>query len=321
MRSVDFTTNSVRPKERYDLWRERPWPSYAHILRTERPPGEFYSHSRTFDLGLLQFTDTRMAGQTYQRTKSLISADGFDIVTLALVLEGRFHGETAATPFRGSAGSVLIGDMSLTFDQSFTNARVISLSFNRWTIETLVPRIETLHGLVLAGRDAEPLVNQVLHDLEHLSTLDDAAGVLLGERLTGTFMSCLGQSELCALSEEAAQRRLKTEIAWIIEQRYRDPDLDIAKIAALARVSRATLYRAFDEPSGIAAALRTIRLSKAAAALQDPQDRRLIAEIAYSVGFTRIDRFNRAFRATYGCSAREWRHRALVNQGNHGNRR
>ncbi|WP_019997169.1 AraC family transcriptional regulator [Aureimonas ureilytica] len=311
MRSLDFTTDCVRPQERYDAWRGRPWPSYAHILRTERSPGEFYSHSRTFNLGILEFSDTRMAGQGYVRTTSMIRSDGFDVVTLALVLEGRFHGETPATSFRGAAGSVLIGDMSVPFDQSFTNARVISLSFHRGTVEKLVPRIGTLHGLVLSGRDAEPLVHQVLQDLEQLSSLEDAAGTTLGERLTGTFLSCLGQSELCTLSADAAKRRLKTEICWILEQRYREADLDIDKIASLAGVSRATLYRAFGGSTGIAAALHNLRLRKAAAALQDPQDRRLISEIAYSVGIPRSDTFNKVFRAAYDCSPREWRHRAV----------
>ncbi|WP_062232658.1 helix-turn-helix domain-containing protein [Aureimonas sp. N4] len=314
MRSVDFTTNSVRPKERYEAWRERPWPSYAHILRTDRPAGDFYSHSRTFHLGLLEFMDTRMAGQNYERTDPMIQGDGFNVVTLALVLEGRFHGETAVSPFRGAARSVLIGDMSLPFSQSFTNARVISLSFRRATIESLVPRVETLHGLVLTGRDAEPLVRQVLHDLDHLGAMDDEAGLAIGERLTGTFLSCLGQSEICTLSEDAAKRRLRTEIRWILEQRYRDPDLDVERIATLARVSRATLYRAFKDTNGIAAALMALRLRKAAAALQDPHDRRLIAEIAYSVGFTRSDTFSSAFRAAYGCSAREWRHQASTSR-------
>ncbi|MBB4000449.1 helix-turn-helix transcriptional regulator [Aureimonas pseudogalii] len=257
-----------------------------------------------------------MAGQNYERTQSMIDADGFDVVTLALVLEGRFHGETSASTFRGAAGSVLIGDMSMVFDQSFTNARVITLSFRRGTIESLVPRIETLHGLVLAGRDAEPLMQQVLHDLKHLATIDDASGIVVGDRLTGTFLSCLGKSELCTLSMNAAERRLKTEICWILEQRYREPDLDIDTIAMLARVSRATLYRAFNDPTGITAALTSLRLRKAAAALQDPRDRRLIAEIAYSVGFARSDTFSRAFRETYGCSAREWRRSAAVNGPN-----
>ncbi|ALN74598.1 AraC family transcriptional regulator [Aureimonas sp. AU20] len=307
MRFIDFTTSSIAARERYDAWRERPWPSMSKLMRTQPPAGGFYSHSRAFDLGPLVLNDTRMTGQTYERTSSMASSDGFDRVSIAITLEGRYHGVTSVGAYRGAASSILIGDMSMAFVQSSTNARCITLTLERKAMARLVPRVETLHGLVLSGHDAQPLVRQVLSDLGELPALEEADGPLVAERLIGTFLSCVGTSAPCVLSEDAAQRRLKTEIRWILEQRFREPELDIDRIATLARVSRATLYRAFDDPSGITSALTRLRLRKAAAALHDPRDKRLISEIAHSVGYTRNDTFSRAFRETYGCSPREWR--------------
>ncbi len=76
MRFLDFTTNGIAAAERYDAWRERPWPSLARMMRTDRPSGPFYSHSRLVRLGRLVLNDTRMAGQSYERTRSLIRRMG-----------------------------------------------------------------------------------------------------------------------------------------------------------------------------------------------------------------------------------------------------
>ncbi|WP_427023953.1 AraC family transcriptional regulator [Aureimonas ureilytica] len=307
MRFLELTTNGIAASERYDAWRERAWPSLARMMRTSRPPGEFYSHSRLFRLGRVIFNDTRMAGQSYERTSSLIRSDGFNGISIAVNLAGRFHGETAAGSYRGGPGSVLFGDLSAPFRQSSTNARCVTLVFDRETIEELVPRFDGLHGLVLSGLDAAPLVHQVSSLVDDLSGLEEGLGESTGEAVIGTFLSVLGSTGAVSLSEEAHLARLRAEVRWIIEQRYREPDLDITRIAMLARVSRATLYRAFADLEGISASVTRLRLERAAEALRDGTDRRQIGEIALAVGFDQPCTFNRAFRRRFGCTPRDWR--------------
>jgi AraC-like DNA-binding protein len=309
MRFLTLTGDGVARRERYEEWRERPWPSLARLLRARRYEGEFYSHARIFTLGGAVMSDIHMSGQTCERPPSLIRADGFDAVTFAVTLQGRIHGETRAGSFQGGPRSIFISDMGSPSVMSTTNARSVSLTFARKEIQRFVPRIETLHGLILTGRRAQPLVHQIEVLTTQLPEMDETAVGPAGDRLIGALLSCLSASGACDLPEEAEQARLQSEIRWIIEQRFHEPDLSVARIAALARVSRATLYRAFNEPDGIAASLMRLRLARAAEQLRDPADTRQIGEIAYAVGFVRIDSFSRAFRNVYGCSPREWRGR------------
>jgi AraC-like DNA-binding protein len=307
MRFLNLSTDDVAPRERYEAWRERPWPSLAKLLRASRPERDFYSHSRIFGLGAVTMSDVRMAGQTYERTPALIRGDGFDAITVNVTLEGRNQGETRAGPFRAEPRSFMISDMGSPSILSSTNARCVTLTFGRQAIQRFVPRIEALQGLVLAGRRGATLVQQVDRLTRQLPAMDDAAAGAVGEALTGALLSCLDAAQLCALPEEAEQARLRAETGWIIEQRFHEPELSVGRIAALARVSRATLYRAFGTAEGIAPLLMRLRLDKAAEALRDPADRRQISQIAHAVGFARLDSFSRAFRNAYGCSAREWR--------------
>jgi AraC-like DNA-binding protein len=309
LRFLSFTTEGVAPRERYEAWRERPWPSLARMLRATRPEADFYSHSRIFGLGRVVMSDIRMAGQIYERTPALIRADGFDAITINVTLEGRNHGETRSGPFRAGPRSFFVSDMGSPSHLASTNARCVTLTFDRQDITRFVPCIGALQGLVLADNRAARLVDQVDLLTRRLSGMDDAAATSAGEALTAALLSCLDASEVCELPVAAEQARLRAEAEWIIARRFHEPDLDVSRIASLARVSRATLYRAFAD--GIVPSLQRLRLRKAAEALADPGDRRQVSEIAYAMGFARLDSFSRAFRAAYGCSPREWRAEGL----------
>ncbi|WP_026358863.1 AraC family transcriptional regulator [Aureimonas ureilytica] len=309
MRSTTFTTAGILPAERYEAWRERPWPSAARMFHTDKPSGEFHSHTQSYKLGNIIMNDTRMTGQTYGRTAQLIRSDGFDGVMISVYLSGRFHGETAVGSYKGGRGAVMFKDSSAPSIHSSSNARFINLMFNREDIQRLVPSIDRLQGFVMTGKDAAPLVQQVAKYLTHLPNAADESAAKAGEELTGTILSVLNSTGEMSLSEEAHFSLLQTEVRWIIQQRYREADLDVARIAALARVSRATLYRAFADEVGISAYVTRIRVQMAATALADPQDKRLISEIALSVGFDQMSNFNRVFRRFFNCTPRDWRAR------------
>lgn len=302
---TEFTTKKFKTLEGYEAWRARPWPSLATLMRTEPPEGSFYSHARVFRLGSMVVSDTRMTGQTYQRVESMIRADGFDHISIAVTLKGRYRGETQFGTYEGAGGSVLLGHLGLPFTQMSTNARCVTITLPRSVLKRFVPDVECLHGLVLSGTAAAPLVDAMPRLLARAETGTEDAEI--EQDLMAHILTCLGVAGGYRLTEEGMEMSLRTKIGWIIERRCTEKDLDVRKLALVADVSRATLYRVFADSPGVSAHLRTTRLAKAAYALRDPNDRRQIQEIADAVGFKRTDHFSRAFREEYGCSAREWR--------------
>ncbi|MBB4000925.1 helix-turn-helix transcriptional regulator [Aureimonas pseudogalii] len=303
---TEFTTKRFNAVDRYDAWRARPWPSLATLMRTDPPEAPFFSHARAFRLGSMVVNDTRMTGQTYHRIASMIRADGFDHISIAVNLKGRFRGETPFGTYEGKESSVLIGHLGLPFTQTSTSARCVTITMPRSVLKRFVPNVECLHGLVLSGPAAAPLVDHIPTALARAQDGSEDEATIERD-LMAHVLTCLGAGGGCQLTDDGIQMSLRAKIGWIIDLRCAEKDFDVRKLALLADTSRASLYRAFSGSPGLAAHLRTARLAKAASALRDPNDHRQIREIADSVGFKRMDHFSHAFREEYGCTAREWR--------------
>ena len=81
------------------------------------------------------------------------------------------------------------------------------------------------------------------------------------------------------------------------------PDLNVATIARACAVSRATLYRAFDNHGGVAAQIQRMRLDRAREALRSRFNGvPTITGIAFDYGFSSQGHFSRAYRARFGYS-------------------
>ncbi len=307
MRFDEFTTGPFSPRERCDAWQRQPFPCVAGLMEIDPADGAFSSRARTFALGSLFLSDIHHSARTCRRTDEAIGSDGFHPVVLSVCLSGRYGGQTQAGRYRGGPGCVLVLDFASAFQHVSTNSHSVLLVFERSEIQRHIPRIDGLHGLVLSRKDAEPLVRQVVGLLQQLPGMSDEAGAEAGAALTDTILSSLNQTGSLSAAEDARLSQLRADALWIIRQRYREPDLDVARVAALVRASRSTLYRAFAEEEGILAHVTNLRIEQAAIALRDTKDRRLIREIALAVGFDQVSSFNRAFRKRHDCTPRDWR--------------
>jgi AraC-like DNA-binding protein len=83
----------------------------------------------------------------------------------------------------------------------------------------------------------------------------------------------------------------------------------VAAIAAALHTSVSTLHRAFaGEPCSIAEWIWAQRLDAVRADLCDPAlHHRTISDLAFSWGFVDASHFSRAFKARFGCTARDVR--------------
>lgn len=88
-----------------------------------------------------------------------------------------------------------------------------------------------------------------------------------------------------------------------IEERLADPRLDIAELCHTFHLSRASLYRHFPEPGGIAGLIRARRLHAAHEELRSrPTHRGRVTAVAERWGFCDPGHFHRLFKRTYGLS-------------------
>jgi len=89
----------------------------------------------------------------------------------------------------------------------------------------------------------------------------------------------------------------------LIEERLLDPALDAAGLMQALRLSRSSLYRAFQPVGGVNAYIRRRRLEHARDVLaRRTGPRPTVGEVAQSHGFASDSHFSRAFRKAFGHS-------------------
>jgi AraC-like DNA-binding protein len=116
-----------------------------------------------------------------------------------------------------------------------------------------------------------------------------------------------------AVTEPEARDWAAQGEAWLARLReegwWRDPELELPRLARLLGTNTAHLSRALNEAGdGFAAALAGIRADAVAAAIAAGDSRDLLG-LALEAGFGSKATFNRAFRARFGLSPRDYRDR------------
>lgn len=94
-----------------------------------------------------------------------------------------------------------------------------------------------------------------------------------------------------------------------IRAQVRDPGLSVAGIAQALHLSVSSVHRSFTgEPCTVMEEVWAVRLDAVKAQLCDPtQDGRTVSQLAFAWGFNDAAHFSRAFRARFGCAARDLR--------------
>lgn len=93
------------------------------------------------------------------------------------------------------------------------------------------------------------------------------------------------------------------------ERLYADPELSVSSLARMLGTNSAYVSRAFNEGLGqnFSAFINRLRSDEVAARLRDGAEGDLL-DLAFDCGFSSKASFNRAFRATFGCSPSAYRH-------------
>lgn len=163
-----------------------------------------------------------------------------------------------------------------------------------------------MHGLAIPASEAgvrliRRQMRALVDEAEHLSDRTLDAGIqailLIAARVVGV------EAPIEAPQLAALRNTVKRAAVDHIEDRFLKGDalFDIDLLARTVGVSRATLYRAFDEDGGVIRYVQDRRLHYARMALRRRKVmNRTIADIAYDHGFASPNHFSRLFRARYG---------------------
>jgi AraC-like DNA-binding protein len=304
-----WSTDGVPTRERFSYWREVVCNAAVGFFGTPTaaPAGVFSARASLRSSGPFRFMVSE-AKTSYQLALTRRDAAGIpsDYYGLILQISGEsisIRGDETVRLAAGEIGFCLGGPYR---GEHGGHSAIAMLP--RAMIERRAPWLRNLSHRRLAA-NARFADHLRLHMMELASSCPP-----LGEVQTSLLADSLCNLMALAAADGIPATRLQGELQLeallaFCRQNLQDPDLSPQQAADAVGISLRTLHARFRQTG------RTFghwvlenRLEGCGAALRDPHQRRSnISEVAYRWGFGDLSYFNKAFRAQFGMTPRDWR--------------
>lgn len=317
-----FSTNSLAPRQRFDVWRESIAVLYDVELDTALPDDGFVADVHGYLYDDLMIARTRTSAQRYRRDGARIARDNVDHYMIQFFMDGSQRIRRGSRSVESRAGDLMVHDLAADHVAESSYFDNLSLIVPRRVLEPLLLNPDSQHGRLLpTARPMAKLLSRHMQDLYELAPqLDDGERRRLNDvtaSLVAATLNGARDDEVAHSSAIAATNRLRAKRA--IEARLDSPDIEVAEIARAAGVSRASLYRLFEPYGGVRTYIRRRRLFRC---LRDlvrlANASRSIGDIAYDHGFANEAHFSRAFKREFGITPSEARQTGIDGMANQG---
>jgi AraC-like DNA-binding protein len=291
---LQFDSASVAPRERFDAYHAL----YAGGADVAQSGDGFRARMSGWRLDRSLVYDRHLGGVSHARDAARVRRDAIDHVTLTLVVDGVFHADSGDGFHRIAPGEILLLDMTRPMRNQVPGAHVVTMSMARERVAEWVRDPRAAHGRVLVRPRAALLADHMRSLVRHGGALSPAALVSVsrvGADLLGA-----------ALAEGAHERAVRPaalrvdRVRAFTEEHLFAAGFGVETVLARFALSRATLYRDFQQWGGLAAYIRRRRIEALGDRLADAGEARSLADLAEQIGFSTEARQSEAFLAHYG---------------------
>lgn len=306
-RAIDtfkFSTRIFEPSERFARYSDF-YSIGADTIALDTPVSAEIEARRPD--GLLLF-ERRLTGLGAERLAQRVRRNQFDHFTLQLNLAGEFHGEGSRGFQAVRPGEFLLLDMAKPMRTRMPDTHLLTLPVPRAAMEAAGAAVDELHGLIIPAERAGLLRRFLLcpvggTDLAQAGDARNAGEILAG--LLGSTLATMGLANDPA-ARPNAEARLYVARSFIRDHLCEET-LTPAQVARAANLSRATLYRLFEDRGGVRKYIQTLRLDRLKRRLSNPFERQSVAALAYETGFASEHHANRRFKEAFGLPPAEFR--------------
>ncbi|CEJ12113.1 Transcriptional activator FeaR [bacterium YEK0313] len=296
---MELTTAGVAPPGRLDFWSETAL-RRMRIVRRPSAAAAFSARLCRMAGGGGEVWDHYSDAVCVERSAAHCRADGGGEIYVGLIVDGHSQVRHGDRRLRLHAGDLYVTDFARPVEADWSRHREVGVVVDRARLAGATPA----GGLMPQGGPVRLLASHLralaaearrLSDEERAAAVDVAVRFALLALRSGGAAGDPPDAPLVAMARR------------IIAERYGEPDLAPARLAAMIGCSRATLYRLFEaEGVGVAEAIWTMRLDKARATLA-AEPGAAIADIAFRCGFLDQANFNRMFKRRFGATPGEVR--------------
>jgi AraC-like DNA-binding protein len=308
------STACVSPSQRLAYWTDMVCSTYVQLDCDATSGATTIEGEITADeLATLQLSRVTSTPQIVRRTAAKIARANEDYFLVSIQTQGEGVIVQDGRSAQLAPGDFALYDSTRPYELRFTGPfQQYVLRLPGATLRTALRDTQSLTASKVSGqRGAGHLMIGMIQTLAaDLDTLAPESATAVAESVTQILvagLSALPAARRQPVSQLTAYHR--EQIKACARQRLRDPGLSATAIAAELRLSPSTLHRCWaGEACSISEWIWAQRLDAARRDLCDPGLRaRSVSAIAFSWGFSDAAHFSRAFRARFGCSARELR--------------
>lgn len=305
----EFSTAGLARPDQFAAWRN----SFAPMLDlTEVDPtkAEFSGKQKLWDLGSLIFAQISTDSLAFASLPGHVRRDPVDHWTMTVLLSGSIRTDAARSAFTAGPGEVQIHSLGRSFAGTADESEMLMLFVPRdFSLETAAILGSAEFSTLATGMGR--LFSDYLIDVANrLSMLNQADLPGLAAATRAMILACVSPSaDRIEAAEGPIANVLLEKARQLVQSRLLDPKLGCELVRRELGISRTRLYNLFEPSGGVLHYIQHRRLLSAYAALTDPNDRRLIFQIAEEHGFSDGAEFSRAFKRAFGDSPSEVRHR------------
>jgi AraC family transcriptional activator of tynA and feaB len=311
-----FATDSVHPRDRFDLWHNAACRAYAQHECTTEAPIKFEGALRTAPLAQATVSVYENSPMDVWRTQRQVEHAPSDRVFICLQLDNaccisQLGRETTIRP-----GEFTIIETNRPFRFTYAEkSRQLVLDIDRSELTRRLGSVSALTALTIGVDDGMGgLASAYLRMLpDHAGLLSAETGARIANQVVDLVAMALGRrAELGRVKLGSGSALTLIRLQAAIEQALPDRDVTCQDVVAVAGISvRYANTLLAKEGTSLERLIKQRRLERCRRALEETSGRS-ISDIAYSWGFSDVSHFSKAFKIAFGLSPRDYRRGASV---------
>jgi AraC-like DNA-binding protein len=309
-----YTTEHVDTRRRLDYWSALASDAITpmHVSAGGRSP--FEGRLWVDRLGRIDIARAYSSSAVIRRTHANIARAAQRVFLVSMSEEASYHVRMGRCTRLVRGGDLLISDSGEPEEIVHAGCAVIVMRVPECVLKEHLPVADDLTGLIVRGdRGAGLLASTMIRSVARSMRQGFDSGVC--EHLAAAVLHSVAAAYAEAygvrfVSASTADTR-RFEITRFVDAHLGDAELTVQKVAAAFGLSDRYLRLLFENTGeSLAAYVKRRRLEESARQLRDPLCRsRTVSEIAFSWGFNSLGSYDRAFKARFDVTPRQYRQR------------
>jgi len=258
-------------------------------------------------LGRLMLSEMRLVHQRSRRDAEWIRRNDIGHVLMQAFISGGADSLHGGRQYTATTDGIVVANMAYEIDALITDSHILTLVVPPVVIAEHLPALRDARGPLFApGAIAGKVFADFLISLrQNLAGATMADAPALTDGAIGLLAALLAKEDT---SSAEARRGVLMAVQRHIDRQLGDFDLGVDSLCAEFGLSRASLFRLFEELGGVRSYIQRRRLMACFRALCEPRNRtRHIFDIALDCGLANPSHLSALFRRHFGMSPREVR--------------